>query len=90
MNWRDYFINGDGNGQEEMYQAFKERMEAESIGESIDDDFESEADREERLDREEKYSEFEKNEYYRKEYAKKHGYKFKPKEFIYESKKRRR
>lgn len=86
MNWREYFLSGEGVDQEEMFQAFRERINAEENGESLYDEPVSKKEKEEmkrQQEYDEQYSEHLKNEHYRKQYAIQKGYKFKPKEFVF-------
>lgn len=79
MNWREYFnCHNDSEVIEEMYQAFKERMEAEAHGEILKYTPEEIAEKHDREDEEDNYWKYKKTEHYRKQYAKQKGYKFKP------------
>lgn len=79
MSWRDYFI--DNPEMEEMFVAFKERLD------EGDDDFDIYEATEERQTRQEveeaddHYFRWEKEEHYREQWAKKKGYTFKPKPY---------
>lgn len=75
--WRDYFnYHKKPDKVEEMYQAFKERMEAEAHGEILEYTPEELADREEIEDNDRNHDQYKKNRYYRKQHATKMGYKF--------------
>jgi len=86
MDWREYFLSGNGVDKEEMFQAFKERLIAEENGESLYDKAVSKEEKEEierQVQYDHEYGEYLKNEHYRKQYALKNGYKFKPKDFVF-------
>lgn len=81
MSWRNYFM--DNPELEQMYDAFKERMEAEADGETFDL-YAEEQDREARREQEDiddHHYAYEEVERYREQYANNKGYKFKPKEY---------
>lgn len=79
MSWQDYFM--DNPEAEEMYQAFKERMEDDDEHFDAQDERRQRAKRAERDRKEEHLLRYEKQEYYRRQYAERKGYEFKPKEY---------
>lgn len=80
MNWREYFNNCDEE-TEEMYQAFKERLEDEAHGDVLEHTPEELREMQECKDEEWNYIKYEEEEMYRKRYAKMKRYKFKPRPY---------
>lgn len=75
--WRDYFNNHRRKDKiEEMYQAFKERLQAEAEGETLEHTLEELEELEARHEAEEHYSQYLTSRYYRKAHAEKKGYSF--------------
>ena len=76
--WRQNF-NDRSEDTEDMYQAFKDRYEAEQEGDTLEYDKHELEEMKKQRDIEEHYSNYESTEYYREQYAIKKGYVFKPK-----------
>lgn len=84
MSWKEFFM--DNPETEEMYQAFKERMEDDDEYFDAHDERRQRAEQAERERKENHYLCYEKVEYYRQQYALRKGYTFKPKEYDPEAK----
>ena len=90
MSWKQWFA--DNPEHTEMYEAFRDRFKAEQEDPDLEWSFDADEERTKRADRaesddaEEHHCRYESVEYYRKAWADKKGYTFKPKEYDPEGK----